>query len=77
MFRGPTHGYRGKVLLPFEENRSSKIGVQFDKAIPDGVDLGGLCDRNYGFFCNGDVVIYCTCLFMIVKLVKLSHICVP
>ncbi|RWR74546.1 Forkhead-associated FHA domain-containing protein [Cinnamomum micranthum f. kanehirae] len=50
--RGPTYGYRGKVLLPFEENRYSKIGVRFDKIIPDGVDLGGLCEGNHGFFCN-------------------------
>eukprot|EP00268_Persea_americana_P067932 TRINITY_DN93_c0_g1_i5.p1 TRINITY_DN93_c0_g1~~TRINITY_DN93_c0_g1_i5.p1 ORF type:complete len:1065 (-),score=280.19 TRINITY_DN93_c0_g1_i5:582-3428(-) len=50
--RGPTYGYRGKVLLPFEENRYSKIGVRFDKIIPEGVDLGGLCEGNHGFFCN-------------------------
>lgn len=54
MFRGPSYGYRGKVLLRFEENPLSKIGVRFDKAIPDGVDLGGLCEENHGFFCNGD-----------------------
>eukprot|EP00268_Persea_americana_P053825 TRINITY_DN6125_c0_g1_i19.p1 TRINITY_DN6125_c0_g1~~TRINITY_DN6125_c0_g1_i19.p1 ORF type:complete len:744 (-),score=159.33 TRINITY_DN6125_c0_g1_i19:350-2515(-) len=50
--RGPTYGSQGKVLLPFEDNISSKIGVQFDKPIPDGVDLGGLCERSHGFFCN-------------------------
>eukprot|EP00268_Persea_americana_P067935 TRINITY_DN93_c0_g1_i9.p1 TRINITY_DN93_c0_g1~~TRINITY_DN93_c0_g1_i9.p1 ORF type:complete len:1066 (-),score=263.43 TRINITY_DN93_c0_g1_i9:375-3227(-) len=50
--RGPSYGYRGKVLLSFEENPSSKIGVRFDKGIPDGVDLGGLCEGNHGFFCN-------------------------
>lgn len=31
----------------------SKVGVRFDKPIPDGVDLGGICDVSYGFFCNG------------------------
>ncbi|KAL0294152.1 UNVERIFIED_CONTAM: hypothetical protein Sradi_6901300, partial [Sesamum radiatum] len=32
---GPTYGYRGKVVLAFEENGSSKIGVRFDRAIPE------------------------------------------
>ncbi|CAK9170296.1 unnamed protein product [Ilex paraguariensis] len=50
--RGPTFGARGKVILPFEDNPSSKIGVKFDKPVQDGVDFGGLCDRGYGFFCN-------------------------
>ncbi|KAJ4974381.1 hypothetical protein NE237_007555 [Protea cynaroides] len=50
--RGPPYGYRGKVLLPFEENMLSKIGVRFDKPIPEGVDLGGLCEGSHGFFCN-------------------------
>ncbi|KAH9299139.1 hypothetical protein KI387_030821, partial [Taxus chinensis] len=49
---GPTFGYRGKVLLAFEENGSSKLGVRFDKPIPEGVDLGGLCEEDHGFFCN-------------------------
>lgn len=55
IFRGPTFGIRGKVLLPFEDNPLSKIGVRFDKLITDGVDLGGLCEPGYGFFCNGNV----------------------
>lgn len=38
-------------MLPFEENGSSKIGVRFDKQIPDGNDLGGLCEEDHGFFC--------------------------
>ncbi|KAJ4961974.1 hypothetical protein NE237_021884 [Protea cynaroides] len=50
--RGPAYGYRGKVLLPFEDNTLSKIGVRFDKPIPEGVDLGGLCEGSHGFFCN-------------------------
>ncbi|XP_059644687.1 uncharacterized protein LOC132286377 isoform X2 [Cornus florida] len=50
--RGPTFGSRGKVVLPFEENPLSKIGVRFDKPIPDGIDLGGVCEPGHGFFCN-------------------------
>ncbi|KAH7865974.1 hypothetical protein Vadar_013788 [Vaccinium darrowii] len=50
--RGPTFGNRGKVVLRFDDNPSSKIGVRFDKLIPDGVDLGGLCEGGHGFFCN-------------------------
>ncbi|KAL8232797.1 hypothetical protein R6Q57_002575 [Mikania cordata] len=52
--RGPTYGYKGKVLLPFEENGSSKIGVRFDKAIQEGNDLGGICEEDHGFFCSAD-----------------------
>ncbi|KAM7475733.1 hypothetical protein LguiB_022976 [Lonicera macranthoides] len=52
--RGPTFGLRGKVLLPFEDNPLSKIGVRFDKPIPDGVDFGGICDAGHGFFCNAN-----------------------
>ncbi|AQL04157.1 Serine/threonine-protein phosphatase [Zea mays] len=33
---GPSYGYRGRVMLAFEDNGSSKIGVRFDKQIPDG-----------------------------------------
>lgn len=46
-------------MLPFDDNPSSKIGVRFDKLIPDGVDLGGLCEGGHGFFCNGDVLLFC------------------
>lgn len=52
MYRGPPSGNRGEVVLLFEDNPLSKVGVRFDKPIPDGVDLGGLCKGN-GFFCNG------------------------
>lgn len=52
--RGPTYGYRGKVLLAFEDNGSSKIGVRFDRIIPEGNDLGGLCEDDHGFFCAGN-----------------------
>ncbi|KAL7172155.1 hypothetical protein ACSBR2_031782 [Camellia fascicularis] len=54
--RGPTYGYRGKVFLPFEENGSSKIGVRFDRSIPEGNDLGGLCEEDHGFFCAADLL---------------------
>ena len=37
----------------FEDNGSSKIGVRFDKQIPDGNDLGGMCEEDHGFFCSG------------------------
>ncbi|KAJ7977549.1 AAA-type ATPase family protein [Quillaja saponaria] len=50
--RGPSYGCRGKVLLAFEDNESSKIGVRFDKSIPDGNNLGGLCEDDHGFFCS-------------------------
>ncbi|KAK9071829.1 hypothetical protein SSX86_008258 [Deinandra increscens subsp. villosa] len=52
--RGPTYGYKGKVLLPFEENGSSKIGVRFDKSVQEGNDLGGICEEDHGFFCSAD-----------------------
>ncbi|KAL1558412.1 hypothetical protein AAHA92_08884 [Salvia divinorum] len=54
--RGPTYGYRGKVLLAFEDNGSSKIGVRFDRSIPEGNDLGGLCEEDHGFFCAADLL---------------------
>ncbi|KAL6177620.1 hypothetical protein ACLB2K_049145 [Fragaria x ananassa] len=49
--RGPAAGARGEVMLVFEDNPLSKIGVKFDKPILDGVDLGGFC-KGHGFFCN-------------------------
>ncbi|CAN6578558.1 unnamed protein product [Malus baccata var. baccata] len=49
--RGPGIGMRGEVVLLFEDNPLSKVGVKFDKPILDGVDLGGLCKGN-GYFCN-------------------------
>ncbi|KAF3436432.1 hypothetical protein FNV43_RR23524 [Rhamnella rubrinervis] len=52
--RGPSYGCRGKVVLAFEENGNSKIGVRFDKSIPDGNNLGGLCDEDHGFFCSAN-----------------------
>ncbi|KAH1248910.1 ATPase family AAA domain-containing protein 1 [Glycine max] len=52
IYRGPSNGSRGKVVLLFDDNPLSKIGVRFDKPIPDGVDLGGACEGGQGFFCN-------------------------
>ncbi|KAB5532132.1 hypothetical protein DKX38_018802 [Salix brachista] len=49
---GPPYGIRGKVVLLFEDNPLSKIGVRFDKTIPDGVDLGDVCEKGLGYFCN-------------------------
>ncbi|WOG87309.1 hypothetical protein DCAR_0206532 [Daucus carota subsp. sativus] len=49
--RGPQSGFKGKVVLAFEENGSSKIGVRFDRSIVEGNDLGGLCEKDHGFFC--------------------------
>ncbi|KAG8370650.1 hypothetical protein BUALT_Bualt13G0005300 [Buddleja alternifolia] len=54
--RGPAYGYKGKVVLAFEENGSSKIGVRFDRTIPEGNDLGGLCEEDHGFFCASDLL---------------------
>ncbi|KAF0896218.1 hypothetical protein E2562_019701 [Oryza meyeriana var. granulata] len=54
--RGPSYGYRGRVMLAFEENGSSKIGVRFDKQIHDGNDLGGLCEEDHGFFCSAELL---------------------
>ena len=51
--RGPTIGLRGKVVLAFEGNDSSKIGVRFDRSIPEGNDLGGHCEEDRGFYCTG------------------------
>ncbi|XP_076889037.1 uncharacterized protein LOC143539671 [Bidens hawaiensis] len=48
---GPVYGYKGKVLLAFGENWSSKVGVRFDKQITEGNDLGGICEKDHGFFC--------------------------
>ncbi|KAL6653731.1 hypothetical protein ACP70R_008655 [Stipagrostis hirtigluma subsp. patula] len=56
LHRGPSYGYRGRVMLAFEDNGSSKIGVRFDKQIPDGNDLGGLCEEDHGFFCSADLL---------------------
>ncbi|GAB4829874.1 hypothetical protein Ancab_019520 [Ancistrocladus abbreviatus] len=52
--KGPNTGYRGKVVLAFEGNDSSKIGVRFDKSIPEGNNLGGRCEADHGFFCSAD-----------------------
>ncbi|KAL1559707.1 hypothetical protein AAHA92_10019 [Salvia divinorum] len=50
--RSPNFGSIGKVVLGFEGNRNSKIGIRFDRAVPEGNDLGGLCEGDHGFFCS-------------------------
>ncbi|GLT42470.1 hypothetical protein SLA2020_164670 [Shorea laevis] len=52
--RGPNVGFRGQVFLAFEDNASSKVGVRFDRPIPEGNDLGGICEKDKGFFCAAD-----------------------
>jgi hypothetical protein len=49
----PDFGSQGEIFLPFEENRSSKVGVRFDKKILGGNDLGGNCEVDHGLFCPG------------------------
>ena len=49
--RGPSYGLRGKILLALEDNGSPKIGFRLRKSIPNGNDLGGLCEGYHGFFC--------------------------
>ncbi|XP_021775363.1 uncharacterized protein LOC110739217 isoform X1 [Chenopodium quinoa] len=52
--RGPSYGNRGKVVLVFKDNQSSKIGVRFDESVPEGNNLGGNCETDHGFFCQAD-----------------------
>ncbi|CAI9104921.1 OLC1v1003712C1 [Oldenlandia corymbosa var. corymbosa] len=54
--RGPIPGYKGKVVVAFEENGSSKVGVRFDRSIPDGDDLGGCCEGDHGFYCAANLL---------------------
>lgn len=54
--RGPAYGNRGKVVLVFKENQSSKIGVRFDESVPEGNNLGGRCETDHGFFCAADLL---------------------
>ncbi|CAH9116264.1 unnamed protein product [Cuscuta europaea] len=52
--RGPTIGSKGKIVMHFANNPVSKIGVRFEKPMPDGVDFGGNCDAGHGFFCTAN-----------------------
>ncbi|KAM0922226.1 hypothetical protein ACQ4PT_006321 [Festuca glaucescens] len=52
--RAPDYGSQGEVRLSFEENASSKVGIRFDQPIPGGIDLGGSCEVDHGFFCSVD-----------------------
>ncbi|KAH0458509.1 hypothetical protein IEQ34_013824 [Dendrobium chrysotoxum] len=54
--RGPHYGFNCKVIMTFEENRSSKIGVRFDKQIVEGNDLGGLCEEDHRFLYTVDLL---------------------
>ncbi|PHT27899.1 hypothetical protein CQW23_32494 [Capsicum baccatum] len=54
LFQGPAFGTRGKIVLSFNDSPSAKVGVQFDKPIPRGINLGGLCEDAHGFFCKVD-----------------------
>ncbi|CAL4906156.1 unnamed protein product [Urochloa decumbens] len=51
---GPAYGSRGKVVLAFEKNQFSKVGVRFNNPITFGNDLGGLCEENHGFYCHAN-----------------------
>ncbi|PHU15993.1 hypothetical protein BC332_17198 [Capsicum chinense] len=51
---GPAFGTRGKIVLSLKDSPSAKVGVQFDKPIPRGINLGGLCEDAHGFFCKVD-----------------------
>ncbi|XP_020554761.1 uncharacterized protein LOC105177420 isoform X1 [Sesamum indicum] len=53
--RGPSFGNRGRVLVVVNHN-SKAIGVRFDVPIPEGNDLGGLCEARHGFFCDGNEI---------------------
>ncbi|TVU47078.1 hypothetical protein EJB05_06658, partial [Eragrostis curvula] len=50
----PDFGSLGEICLPFEENKSSKVGVRFDNQISGGNDLGGNCEVDHGLFCPVD-----------------------
>ncbi|GJM95487.1 hypothetical protein PR202_ga12227 [Eleusine coracana subsp. coracana] len=54
--QGPHLVVLEEVVLTFEKNKLSKVGVRFNNEIPDGNDLGGLCEERHGFFCHaGDL----------------------
>lgn len=62
---GPTYCSRGTVVLTFEGNGYSKIGVRFDRPVPEGNDLGGLCEEDHGFFCSGNTCPTCFCYLVL------------
>lgn len=71
---GPSIGYCGKVLLAFEDNDASKVGVRFDDSIPDGNNLGGLCEENHGFFCPGELLVQYAFFFFVWQGNKFSYV---
>ncbi|KAF3625436.1 hypothetical protein FXO38_27364 [Capsicum annuum] len=52
--RGPKFRAIGNIVLSFKDSPSAKVGVQFDKPIPRGINLGGLCEDAHRFFCKAD-----------------------
>lgn len=61
------------MVLAFEENGSSKIGVRFDRPILDGNDLGGLCEKDHGFFCAGNFLLDLTLFPRVIYLNRVEH----
>ncbi|XP_024005069.1 uncharacterized protein LOC18029827 isoform X2 [Eutrema salsugineum] len=57
MTSGGTLTFEGRFEIlsltgSFMQINTKKVGVRFDKPIPDGVDLGDLCEKGLGVFCN-------------------------
>lgn len=70
--RGPSDGYRGKVVVAFEENDAAKVGVRFDKPILEGTNLGEQCEKDHGFFCSGNFSWFCGLLLLWMVLALIS-----
>ncbi|PHT51619.1 hypothetical protein CQW23_06081 [Capsicum baccatum] len=51
---GPKFRAIGNIVLSFKDSPSAKVGVQFDKPIPRGINLGGLCEDAHRFFSKED-----------------------
>lgn len=54
--RGPALGARGTVVVTIDES-PRKVGVQFDKAFPGGVDLGGMSKEGHGMFVDAGALV--------------------
>ncbi|CAI8598290.1 unnamed protein product [Vicia faba] len=52
----PMDGSKGIILISFQDNEFAKIGVKFEKPFKRGIDLGGLCEVGYGYFCRAVVL---------------------
>ncbi|GLJ18064.1 hypothetical protein SUGI_0318690 [Cryptomeria japonica] len=55
--RGPSCGDRGSIYLMGPEELT-EIGIRFDKPIPGGTDLNGLCRAEHGFICSEDELLF-------------------